>query len=294
MPLCITGMHRSGTSMVARLLNVCGLGLGPEAELLPPAFDNPAGFWENAGVVRLNDALLRAWGGSWDRPPPGAGTTPGGLRSRALGLVGRLAGRGPWGWKGPRCCLTLPFWRGLVSGLRVLVCVRHPAAAARSLAARGRVPYGEALALWLEYNRRVLAAVPPAERVVTHYESYFGPPRAELRRVLRLLDLAPPRGAVRRACAGIAPALAHHRSEGELPEGLRACYHTLCAEGDRPPPAPSGSSDNLSPACRAAYFTAPKAAKQLFLCSTSTARKPAARSRSVWNSSGRGVSSRST
>ena len=36
MPLCVTGMHRSGTSMVARLLNVCGLDLGPEADLLPP------------------------------------------------------------------------------------------------------------------------------------------------------------------------------------------------------------------------------------------------------------------
>src|SRR5438309_5043020 len=102
MSLCITGMHRSGTSMVARLLNVCGLGLGPEDELLPAAFDNPRGFWENVHFVRLNDALLRAWGGPWDRPPPGAGTTPDELRSRALGLVGRLAGPGPWGWKDPR------------------------------------------------------------------------------------------------------------------------------------------------------------------------------------------------
>jgi hypothetical protein len=147
MPLCITGMHRSGTSMVARLLNVCGLDLGPEADLLPPAFDNPAGFWESAGFVRLSDALLRAWGGSWGRPPATAGPPPGGLRDRALALVGRFAGRGPWGWKDPRCCLALPFWRGLVPGLRVLVCVRHAAAAARSLAARGDVPYGEALAL---------------------------------------------------------------------------------------------------------------------------------------------------
>jgi hypothetical protein len=242
MPLCVTGMHRSGTSMVARLLNVCGLDLGPERDLLPPAFDNPAGFWENADFVRLNDALLRARGGSWERPPamPGA---DGELRGRALGLVGRLAGRGPWGWKDPRCCLTLPFWRALLPGLRVLVCVRHPPAAARSLAARGGVPYGEALALWLEYNRRVLAAVPPAGRVVTHYESYFEAPRAELRRVLRLLDLVPPRGALARACAGIAPTLAHHRAApGDLggdglPPGLEECYRALCTEGGRRPSA---------------------------------------------------------
>jgi len=245
MPLCITGMHRSGTSMVARLLNVCGLDLGAEDELLPPAFDNPRGFWENVHFVRLNDALLQSWGAAWDRPPAEAGRAPGELRERALRLLGRFAGREPWGWKDPRCCLTLPFWRGLVPGLRVLVCVRDPLAAARSLAARGRVPYGEALALWLECNRRVLAAAPPEERVVTHYESYFQSPRAELRRVLRLLDVTAPRGAVRRACAVIAPTLVHHRgapgglAEAGLPDGLAACYRDLCAEaGWRLPTAP--------------------------------------------------------
>jgi hypothetical protein len=256
MPLCVTGMHRSGTSMVARLLNVCSLDLGPECDLLPPAFDNPAGFWENADFLRLNDALLRAWGGSWRRPPARRGDA-GRLRGRALALVRRFAGREPWGWKDPRCCLTLPFWRALVPGLRVLVCVRDPLAAARSLAARGDIPYGEALALWLEYNRRVLAAVPPAERVVTHYESFFEAPRAELRRVLRLLDLLPPRGAVRRACAGIVPTLAHHRAApGDLggdglPPGLVECYRELCAEGGRrlpavrPAPAPAGATAPL-------------------------------------------------
>jgi hypothetical protein len=239
MPLCVTGMHRSGTSMVARLLNVCGLDLGPERDLLPPAFDNPAGFWENADFVRLDDALLRAWGGSWDRPPANSATAAH-LRDRALCLVRRFAGRAAWGWKDPRCCLTLPFWLALVPGLRVLVCVRHPLAAARSLAARGDVPYAAALGLWLEYNRRVLAAVPPQRRVVTHYESYFRAPQAELRRVLRLLDLTPPRGAVGRACAGIVPTLAHHRAapadldEDGRPPGLVECYRRLCVEGAGP------------------------------------------------------------
>ena len=91
----------------------------------------------------------------------------------------------------------------------------------------------------------MLAAVPPAARVVTHYESYFAAPRAELRRVLRLLDLVPPSGALRRACAGIAPTLAHHRSEGDLPEGLATCYRRLCAEGGRPAlRRPAGPSVN--------------------------------------------------
>jgi hypothetical protein len=43
MPVCIAGMHCSGTSMVARLLNLCGLYLGPEGELLPSTPDSPGG-----------------------------------------------------------------------------------------------------------------------------------------------------------------------------------------------------------------------------------------------------------
>src|SRR6266702_718721 len=35
MAVCISGMHRSGTSMVANLLRQCGLCLGDAAELIP-------------------------------------------------------------------------------------------------------------------------------------------------------------------------------------------------------------------------------------------------------------------
>ena len=64
MPVAIAGMHRSGTSMVARLLQQCGLDLGPTDQLLPPRPDNPEGFWEHAAFVALNDDILTAAGGS--------------------------------------------------------------------------------------------------------------------------------------------------------------------------------------------------------------------------------------
>src|SRR5215210_7381909 len=70
MPVCIGGMHRSGTSMVANLLRLCGLHLGPETEMLPPAEDNPEGFWENVNFRGLNDEILAALGGTFDSPPP--------------------------------------------------------------------------------------------------------------------------------------------------------------------------------------------------------------------------------
>ena len=49
--ICIAGAHRSGTSMVTRLLHCCGLELGPESELMPAQADNPEGFWEHLHLV---------------------------------------------------------------------------------------------------------------------------------------------------------------------------------------------------------------------------------------------------
>src|SRR5215475_14037560 len=69
MPICIAGMHRSGTSMVARLLNLCGVYLGPDAELSAAASDNEAGFWENPRFVKLNEDALSLLGGGWDLAP---------------------------------------------------------------------------------------------------------------------------------------------------------------------------------------------------------------------------------
>ena len=45
--VCVAGAHRSGTSMLARLLHSCGLYLGPDTDLMPGRADNPDGFWEN-------------------------------------------------------------------------------------------------------------------------------------------------------------------------------------------------------------------------------------------------------
>ena len=68
-PICVAGMHRSGTSMVARLLSLCGLYLGPDKELSRGAPDNTEGFWEHPDFVRLNDQLLALVDAGWDLPP---------------------------------------------------------------------------------------------------------------------------------------------------------------------------------------------------------------------------------
>src|SRR5262245_43048537 len=126
MEVAIAGMHRSGTSMVASMLRAAGLYLGRDEEMLPPADDNPGGFWEHAEVVALNDAALDRVGAAWDSPPEHPGFDAArDLQPRARALIGRFDGYDAWGWKDPRTSLTLPFWRLLLPDLRVVVVVRN-------------------------------------------------------------------------------------------------------------------------------------------------------------------------
>lgn len=217
MPLCIAGMHRSGTSMIASLLYACGLDLGPKKDLLPAAPNNPEGFWESRLFLRLNDAILGEQGGSWDHPPhpvfAGWENAPNlqPLYRKAGELMRRFEDREPWGWKDPRNSLTLPFWRKMLPELKILICVRNPLAVAKSLWLRNGISHAASFDLWVTYNRRLLAAAPVADRLVCRCESYLGDSQAELNRVLQWACLPASADEVEHACRRIAPPLMHHR-----------------------------------------------------------------------------------
>src|SRR5580700_667524 len=59
----IFGMHRSGTSALAGMLNFAGLDLG--GNLTPGHKDNPRGFFEHDEIWQIHDQLLRETGTSW-------------------------------------------------------------------------------------------------------------------------------------------------------------------------------------------------------------------------------------
>jgi hypothetical protein len=179
-PVCVIGMHRSGTSLVARLLNVLGVDLGPEASMLEPIpTDNPRGFWEQRAIMSLNDEILEQLGGHWWRLPelpPGWATSPGllPLKRKARRLVdGLFGGDRRWGFKDPRVSVTLPFWQEVVPELRYIVCLRNPIEVAASLEARSSRRHGERRSngdLWLSYTARCLIHTAGAPRLVISYE----------------------------------------------------------------------------------------------------------------------------
>lgn len=242
-PVAITGMHRSGTSMITRGLHESGLHLigGDADQLLAAADDNPEGFWENKAIVACNDDLLEAAGGAWDNPPavlPHAVDDPrfAEIVEPATAALAGLAENDRWGFKDPRLCLTAPFWIDLQPDLRFVLCVRNPLEVALSLKRRNQNSYSLGLSLWERYYRAALDAIPEERRIVTHYDAYFLDPAGELGRVCEFLGLEP-------ATLDVRTDLRHHDvgvslDEANASAGLRDLYTELCDQAGIAPPRP--------------------------------------------------------
>lgn len=214
MPVAIAGMHRAGTSLIARMLGACGLELGPVEQHLPPQADNPEGFYEHRAFVDLNERLLAQLGGIWRMPPSlisGWENDPklDPLYAEARSLTVEFNFREPWGWKDPRNSLTLPFWRCVFPDLAVVICVRHPLETAYSLLERDHLPIHVGLALWSAYYRQALTDAAPGRRVVVHYAAFFERPEMELRRLLAAISLPADAQTVQNALATITSKMRH-------------------------------------------------------------------------------------
>ena len=65
--MLVLGMHRSGTSLLARLLQQCGIDIG--SRLLGGSVGNEHGHWEDAFAVEMHERLLASMGRRWDEVP---------------------------------------------------------------------------------------------------------------------------------------------------------------------------------------------------------------------------------
>jgi hypothetical protein len=189
--VCVLGMHRSGTSLVARVLNLLGLDLGPEEHLMRPNSGNPTGYWESRPVKRLNDEILSRLGGSWSQPPDlpagwerGPALAEPRRRAREL-LAADFSDSDLWGFKDPRNSLTAPFWQRLLAPMRYVICLRNPVDVAASLDAREEesVPFEQGIALWLTYVRGALAHTAGHPRELVFYEDLMADPEPVLDRL---------------------------------------------------------------------------------------------------------------
>lgn len=166
--IIIVGMHRSGTSLVARMAHLWGASVVDDQALIPADDWNEGGYWEWMPLVRFNLELLSQLGASGWNPPPLDRIPRQLLLAQQSALAARAhcilsesnAGGRPWMWKDPRLAVLLPFWTSLWDDPIYLVPVRHPGEVAASLALRDGASPEAGLALWRHYNTAILRSLP--------------------------------------------------------------------------------------------------------------------------------------
>tara|TARA_R100000935_G_scaffold49182_1_gene74297 strand:+ start:8369 stop:9805 length:1437 start_codon:yes stop_codon:yes gene_type:complete len=173
----VLGMHRSGTSSLAGMLD--GLGCRGPATPMQASETNAAGYFESLPVFRLNDAILTALGSRWDdwhslRPDVHLSPRLAEFHDQARAVIEAEYGDGSLIYiKDPRISMLLPFWREVLdaAGYRCVYLHTHrsPAEIAASLQRRDDIDPGLSLLIWLS---QVLQAERHSRGKVRHFTSY--------------------------------------------------------------------------------------------------------------------------
>ena len=171
-PLILTGMHRSGTSLMASLLQAIGVHVGDR--LLAGDRTNAPGYFEDEDFLEFQRQILIDCCDPKDGGWPDWGWTERESLDRAqfanyldrarqlLAQLGRQ--RDPqittWGWKDPRTTLMLDFWDALIPNARYILVYRDPWDVVDSCVRLksgvfDRQPH-MVLQIWSYYNRHLL------------------------------------------------------------------------------------------------------------------------------------------
>ena len=162
--LIITGMHRSGTSLVSQYLNKCGLNIGKNLLDFDSLSHKSAynGHHEDKDFYDFHVQILAR------RRNYGFPTNSFGIpvkvnksdRAYAQELIKARSHLPQWGWKDPRTTLFLDFWNGIIERPRYLFLYRDPLLVVDSLLRRGtdkqvlRKPV-IGLKTWRVFNRQI-------------------------------------------------------------------------------------------------------------------------------------------
>ena len=190
--IVVLGMHRSGTSLLAKALEIFGYHF-PE-NLMPPNGDNPLGFWEDIDIVALNESLLRINQVSWDVPlDPGSYNFPNDFKDRARRVLEKkFSERSRLIIKDPRISILLNFWseqfKAFDVQVKYVVSYRNPFSVASSLKFRDGIDLRVGLLLNYFYNRSIIEFFPENLFIVDYLSLLEGPSEA-IARLTQYLNL---------------------------------------------------------------------------------------------------------
>jgi len=224
-PVVILGMHRTGTSLMARLMSSLGVFMGHQLNVHHEAT------WFSV----MNETVLKIAHAAWDYPQPfitllehsatrkhveaflRQSLNEYSFKRNFLGLKNVLRLYSSvfisskesfvWGWKDPRTTVTFPLWNTVFPGSRYIFIQRNGVDVANSLHVRehsrrpaihSTVPslrcltFSEAFRLWEEYNTIFLAykdCIPPQDLFYIRYEDLLQAPATKINELAAFVQL---------------------------------------------------------------------------------------------------------
>jgi hypothetical protein len=197
----VLGMHRSGTSVLTQALSFLGAGL--PAEMLRPAADNEAGFFEPREIVDIHDRVLASAGSAWHDWARFPSNWHGSLEAEKFvadlaAAFGRNYRDAPLVvLKDPRVCRFLPLWTRVLSEIKadpiVVLAFRHPVEVAKSLRRRDGFSVGHVYLLWLRHVLDAEFSSRGLSRAFLYYEDFIEDCRDEINRLTAQIPIVWPR-----------------------------------------------------------------------------------------------------
>jgi len=194
----VLGAGRSGTSMLTRILETCGLRLSEK--MVGSSEQNPEGAYEDTEIYEIQTQIFSRINSSQTLPmPPGwieSEWVDDSIRELSEVVQQRLSSeKGIWGFKDPRTALLLPLWTRVFNRLKVvplyILSVRNPVAVVSSL--NRQYGFGErgSELFWLYKNCEALYQT-GGNVFIVHYEDWFSNPEPQAQELMEFVDIRLP------------------------------------------------------------------------------------------------------
>lgn len=193
MPVLVMGMHRSGTSALARVLML--LHGDEPTQVLEANSANPSGFWESPEINAVNQGLLTDRGTNWHSVSPldGHVAMPGDIDLIRRSVASQFPHARRPVIKDPRICRLVPLWiealRDEARDFAFPFIVRNPSEVAISLNRRNNFPHALGLNLWLRYYLDAERATRDRNRGLIRYDALLADWRSALRSLREQLQI---------------------------------------------------------------------------------------------------------
>jgi hypothetical protein len=195
--IVVLGMHRSGSSTVAKSLETLGVSLGNN--LLSADEFNVKGYFEDKDLYCLNEQIMVSIGSFWDLLNlPDESTVRELCSTPYFGMAVELVERklkepAVLGIKDPRLCIMLPFWQQVFEraggSISYVITFRNPLGVAESLLNRNQMLLVKSCWLWVIYVVKSLVYTDGAPRIVVDYDELLVNPEIQIEKMAAALQL---------------------------------------------------------------------------------------------------------